>query len=104
VLAPGLVRNRGEELLRLVQAARASDDLPEQSIARRPEPEEMARAAALMREVREQAGALGISPEVLATRRDVEALAFGTVDPGRSPLLQGWRRAVIGERLLATRE
>jgi ribonuclease D len=40
---------------------------------------------------------LGISPEVLATRRDLERLAEGGEDIAA---LRGWRRAVIGERLL----
>jgi ribonuclease D len=53
-----------------------------------------------MQAVRDQATALGIGTEVLATRRDIEALAFGTVEPASSPLLRGWRRAVIGEKLL----
>jgi ribonuclease D len=103
VLPPGLVRKRGEELLQLIQAARAGDDLPEQSLARRPTPEEMARAASLMQVVRDQATALGISPEVLATRRDIESLAFGAGAPAQSPLLRGWRRVVIGEKLLQSR-
>jgi ribonuclease D len=100
VLPPGLVRKHGEELLQLVQAARAGDDLPEQSMARRPSPEETARAAMLMQAVRDRATELGIGTEVLATRRDVEAVAFGTADLVKSPLMRGWRRAVIGERLL----
>jgi ribonuclease D len=99
-LPPALVRKHGEELLRLVQAARAGDDLPEQSMARRPSPEETARATMLMQAVRDRATELGIGTEVLATRRDVEAIAFGTADPQKSLLLRGWRREVIGERLL----
>jgi hypothetical protein len=35
---------------------------------------------------------------VIATRRDVEALVFS--DRGESAVLQGWRRTVIGEKLL----
>jgi len=35
---------------------------------------------------------------VLATRRDLELLADGRRDIG---MLRGWRRAVIGERMLA---
>ena len=98
-LPPGTARKRGEELLRLVHAARAGNDLPEQTIPRKPTPEESTRAAKLMGSVRDAATALGIGAEVLATRRDVEALAFGAVEPDKSPLMQGWRRAVIGEQL-----
>ena len=53
----------------------------------------------LMTAVREVAGNLGIGTEVLATRRDVEALAYGSVAPETSPLLRGWRRGAIGEQL-----
>jgi hypothetical protein len=35
---------------------------------------------------------------VLATRRDLEQLADGRRD---GALLNGWRRAILGERLLA---
>jgi ribonuclease D len=41
---------------------------------------------------------LNLVPEVLATRRDLEQFADGHRD---STLLRGWRRAVLGERLLA---
>jgi ribonuclease D len=99
-LPPGLVRKRGEELLALVREARTADDLPEQVAPRKPPPEELARAAALMQKVRDAAAQLGIGTEVLATRRDVEALAFRSVGPEASPLLRGWRREVIGQQLL----
>ena len=42
--------------------------------------------------------ALGLSPEVLATRRDVEGMVLGP--PGHTALLRGWRREVIGLQLL----
>ena len=41
---------------------------------------------------------LNLSPELLATRRDLEQLAEGRRDV---PVLIGWRRQIIGERLLA---
>ena len=41
---------------------------------------------------------LNLVPEVLATRRDLEQLAEGRRD---GALLRGWRRAILGERLLA---
>ena len=41
---------------------------------------------------------LGLSPEILATRRDLEQLADGRRDVA---ILQGWRRAVIGDRMLS---
>ena len=41
---------------------------------------------------------LGLSPEILATRRDLEQLADGRRDVA---ILQGWRREVIGDRMLS---
>ena len=41
---------------------------------------------------------LQLVPEVLATRRDLEQLADGQRD---GAVLRGWRRAILGERLLA---
>jgi hypothetical protein len=39
-----------------------------------------------------------IAPELLATRRDIEQLVFS----GRADTIgSGWRREVIGERLIA---
>ena len=49
------------------------------------------------------AAELGIGTEVLATRKDVEAIAFGSGAPEDSPLMRGWRREVVGEKLLAAR-
>jgi ribonuclease D len=44
------------------------------------------------------AAELNLPPEILATRRDLEQLADGRLDGG---VLSGWRREVLGERLLA---
>jgi len=48
--------------------------------------------------VRDAAAQLAIAPELLATRRDLEQVARG--ERGAPPLL-GWRRAVVGDALLA---
>jgi ribonuclease D len=98
-LPPAVTRKRGEELLQLIATARAAattDNLVEAS--RRPTPEETALAGKYMKLVRAEAEALGIAPEVLATRRDIEALAQGSRD---NALLRGWRRAAIGEKLVS---
>jgi hypothetical protein len=39
-----------------------------------------------------------MSSEVLTTRRELEQLADGRRDV---PVLQGWRRSVVGDRLVA---
>lgn len=99
-LPPAVARKRGDELLALISGARASaDDSPAEPAARRPTPGETALVAKLQQHVRDTATELGLGPEVLATRREVEALVFS--DRGESALLRGWRRAVIGERLAA---
>jgi ribonuclease D len=98
-LPPGTVRKRGTELLGLIAASRAgAANEPPQNLPTRPDPAQLARVAELMAVVRAQASQLSIAPELLATRRDVEHLVFS----GHSEqLLSGWRRALIGERLLA---
>jgi len=53
---------------------------------------------------RERAEALGIAPEVLLRKRDLEALIRSRDENGEYHLpdgLLGWRREVVGERLLA---
>jgi len=100
-LPPGVVQKRGEELLQLLASAREAPPLAGEEAdwsGRRPTPEETRLAARLMQIVREEAAGLGIAPEVLATRRDIEAIALGTRD---NALTRGWRRAVVGEKLLA---
>jgi ribonuclease D len=99
-LPPAVMRKRGDELLAVIAAAKGSavaEDM--QSPPQRPTPEQTHRIGELQQLVRDVADAHGLSPEVLATRRDVEALVLS---PGSSPsALSGWRRTVIGERLLA---
>lgn len=98
-LPPALVRKRGDELLQLVHGALAAPVTDPVAPPRRPLPEEQALAAALMSQVREVAATLGIGAEVLGTRRDIEALAYGHVTADASPLLRGWRGSVLGDRL-----
>ncbi|HET7204887.1 MAG TPA: ribonuclease D [Steroidobacteraceae bacterium] len=100
-LPAGVVRRRGDELLALVQAARSGELPAPLEAPRRPTNEEQALAASLLKAVRDEATALGIAAEILATRRDVEAIAFGSIPLEQSPLTRGWRGQVLGERLLA---
>ncbi|CAN5275305.1 ribonuclease D [soil metagenome] len=53
--------------------------------------------AILAHEVRTRAAELGLHPELLATRRELERCVRGESDAG---MLHGWRREVIGERML----
>jgi ribonuclease D len=100
-LPPGVLRKRGNELLELLRAARADESGVPLTAPKRPEPEQMALATRLLQVVRDVATELEVGAEVLATRKDVEAIAFGSVEPADSPLLRGWRKEVVGERLLA---
>jgi ribonuclease D len=98
-LQPSVVRKRGEELLSIMAAARsAAAPGDSEPVGRRPDAAQVALAARLMDAVRAEAARLGLSPELLATRRDVEAVAQGERDVA---VLRGWRRGAIGERLLA---
>jgi ribonuclease D len=99
-LPPGLVRKRGEELLAVLHDARERPPAP-LAPPRKPTDAEQALAAALLKLVRDEAARLGIAPEILATRRDLEAIAFGSVDPEQSRLLQGWRGEVLGGKVRA---
>jgi ribonuclease D len=45
-----------------------------------------------------------LAPELLATQRELRLLAREDADTTTGlPCLRGWRRAVVGERLLASR-
>ncbi len=97
-MPPALVKRRGEELLAQVRAAEVPDPAP--ALAGRPRPDPV--KAALVKKLgaisQAVAAELNLVPEVLATRRDLEQLADGRRD---GAVLRGWRRAVLGERLLA---
>jgi ribonuclease D len=98
------VERLGQEILEEVGRARTlpaehwpSDRRP----ARRPSAAQEAITDMLSAALRMLADEQGISPGAVATRADLEQLATGERD---TPLLQGWRRAVVGERLLALAE
>jgi ribonuclease D len=98
-LPPATVRKRGEELLALIRVARESAaDVAPSPAPQRPTPEQVQRIGRLQQCVKDVAANLGISAEVLATRRDVEGMVLGSLD--QCPLLRGWRREVIGGPLL----
>ena len=77
-------------------AGAAADAAPAADL--RPTPEQKALAGRLAGVVDAHAAELGISAEILATRGELKALAMGERDV---PALTGWRRAEIGEKLLA---
>jgi ribonuclease D len=94
----GVVKHCGEELLERVRAAEIPHPPPPLQSRGRPDPARNALVKKLSVINQAIAAEVGLSPEVLATRRDLEQLADGDRD---AAVLQGWRRAIIGERLLA---
>jgi len=94
----GLVKRRGEELLACVRDAQVPDPPPPVPARSRPDPVKAALVRKLGDISQSVAQELKLVPEVLATRRDLERLAEGRRD---GALLSGWRRAILGERLLA---
>jgi ribonuclease D len=97
-MAPGVIRNCAEDILRMVGAANIPHPPPPVALRPRPSPEQTALVKKLGALNQSIAQTLGLSPEVLATRRDIEQLAEGGRDVA---MLQGWRRAIVGEPMLA---
>ena len=97
-LPPSLIKHCGDELLACVHAADIPDPAPVVDTRQRPDPAKAALLRSLGSLNQSIAGELGLSPEVLATRRDLEQLADGRRDVA---VLRGWRRSVVGERMLA---
>jgi ribonuclease D len=98
-LPAGIARRRGEELLALVTKGRERGrSEPAAAIPPRPEPQQLALVTKLMNLTRATAEQLKVSPELLATRRDVEQLVFSN---RTDRLSTGWRKAVIGDQLIA---
>jgi ribonuclease D len=94
----GLIRHCAAELLDCVTAAQVPDPAPPVNTRPRPDPVRNALVKKLGALNQTIAADLGLSPEVLATRRDLEQLADGRRDVG---VLRGWRRTVVGDRMLA---
>ena len=93
-----VVERSGAELLDLVREAEIANPPPPLPARTRPDPSLTALVKKLSVVNQATAAELNLSPEVLATRRDLEQLAEGQRDVS---VLQGWRKGVIGERLLA---
>jgi ribonuclease D len=96
-LPEGIRNNSGADILALIEAARLPASLPPLPRRQRPEAAETELLHKLSQLTQQTGRELGIAPEILATRRDMQRLVNGARDGGP---LAGWRRAVIGERLL----
>jgi len=97
-LPAGVVKHCAPELLECVRAAQVPDPPPPINMRARPDPIRSALVKKLGTLNQQIAVELGLSPEVLATRRELEQLAEGRRDLG---ILRGWRRGVVGDRMLA---
>ncbi len=97
-LPEGIRNNSGAQLLQLVAAAEVPEPPAPLPQRRRPDPDRQDAVARMQDVVRGCARELELVPEILATRGELEQIVAGSRELG--PLL-GWRRAVVGEQLLA---
>jgi ribonuclease D len=100
-LAKGLIEKRGEELLKLIVDSKeqAANEPPARDF--KPSRAQQKAVTSLMEIVRKESTRLHVSPERLATRRDIEALVFS----GRIGAFgHGWRFESFGERLIKLAE
>ncbi len=93
----GVLEKCTTELLEAVAASAHLGSAPPRR-RERPDPQRERQLKSLAAIVRRTAEDLGISPEILATRRDLQGLLNGRQDV--EPL-KGWRREIVGEALLA---
>jgi ribonuclease D len=94
-LPRAVVDRYGQVLLELIAESR---DAREEHMRAQPEPMDPARVDALAAVVRERAARHGLSPSVLAPRRELTGLLRGERDLA---VLRGWRAELIGRELLA---
>ena len=97
-IAPGFVKHNGAEVLGLIEAAQMPAVLPRLNTRTAPDAQRTAQFKKLSAVHQAVASEFQLPPEILATRRDLEQLAEGRQDVA---VMSGWRREVIGQRLLA---
>jgi ribonuclease D len=96
-LPEGILNHSGPQILAVIEAAQLPDRLAPLPQRRRPDPATTEAVRKLSQLAQQIGRELGIAPEILATRREMERLVSGARD---GAVLAGWRREVIGERLL----
>jgi ribonuclease D len=87
-LPPKLIAGSGPALLAAIEGA---PPLPATAPA---EPPDRSLVKRLQEAVKERATALGVQPELLATRRDIALAASGQLS---EPLATGWRGTVLAD-------
>lgn len=93
----GVVRKHGDTLLGVIAHGKSLAHEEAASIDFRPTSQQQSQTSKLMQFVRTTAEQLRVSPELLATRRDIEQLVYFN-KPDR--LIKGWRKEAIGEGIL----
>jgi ribonuclease D len=96
-LPEGIRNNSGEELLAVISSLQLPLQLPPLPRRGRREPAENDLVRKLSSLTQQTGRELGIAPEILATRRELERLVAGARDGAP---VSGWRQQVIGQRLL----
>lgn len=92
----GVVKHSGDELCALVEAAGIEQPPPPLPKRVRPDPAVLQEVKRLTEQLKKVATELNVANEVLATRKDLEAIAAGRrVDQ----VLSGWRKELLNEAL-----
>lgn len=95
-LAPGLIRRAGKDLLRMIKESAGDSSAYRPPTA--PGETEKTVLRRLQAAVADCAADLGLAAETIAPKKDLVTLVGG--NGGDPRVLRGWRREVIGERLL----
>jgi len=111
-LGAGAMRRRADELLGVVERARASqaDSAPQRARPPLPKPEDAPLVSLAESLLRARAREAGLAYELLASRADLQAIVAARrahADPAQAAdalagvrTLRGWRRELVGEELL----
>ncbi len=99
-LSAGTLRRHAAELLDAIAEGRAAAPVALYARRTRPTPVQSALYRRLAASVAECARLRGLSATLIATRADIEAFI---TNPDESLLAQGWRREILGEEFLQTR-
>ncbi|MEO1852500.1 ribonuclease D [Chromohalobacter sp.] len=95
---PTLIKHDGDALLEMVQtAAHLEEDALPRALPAPQSPAFKSRLKALKSVVNREAERLDIAPEMLANRRDLEALVMADLDGVPLSLPQGWRGTLLGD-------